>query len=262
MRRRTKRSLQFLARPLRPMLASTTYTMRSGPARGLKRRGGFMFVPTSPSPEEQFLSKLHFTGKVVYDVGANIGVMSLFFARAVGLGGRVLAIEPNPDTMPLLRENIRCNEFKQIQVFNVGLGETRREAELVVHRGRRGSGSMEESIAGRFLKEGNNTRYSVEVHDLDSFIRDNALPDPDFVKIDTEGMEYRCLRGMRQTLGTVKPELFIELHGASREEKERSKKAVLDLLWSFDYQVQAVEDNIPITARNWRDLKGGHIYCF
>ena len=122
MRRWSKRSLQFLARPLRPLLATTTYTMRSGPARGLKRQGGFMFVPASPSSEERYLSGLDLTGKTVYDVGANIGVMSLFFARAVGSRGCVVAFEPNPDTMPHLTENIKCNDFKRIQVFNVGFG--------------------------------------------------------------------------------------------------------------------------------------------
>ena len=183
-----------------------------------------MFVPASPSSEERYLSSLDLTGKTVYDVGANIGVMSLFFARAVGSKGLVVAIEPNPDTMPLLTKNIQCNDFQQIQVLNVGLGETRRQGELVVHNGRRGSGSMDESIAGRFLREGNNKRYRVEVYDLDGLIRDNALPDPDFIKIDTEGMEFQCLRGMRRTSGDSKPELFIELHGISLQEKVRRRR--------------------------------------
>ena len=120
---------------------------------------------------------------------------------------------------------------------------------------------MDESIAGRFLKEGNNKRYRVEVYDLDGLIRDNALPDPDFVKIDTEGMEFQCLSGMRQTIRNRKPELFIELHGASIDQKARSTRAVFKLLWSFDYRVWAVHHNMSITEENWQTLTKGHIHC-
>ena len=120
---------------------------------------------------------------------------------------------------------------------------------------------MEESIAGRFLREGNNKRYRVEVHDLDGLIRGNALPDPDFVKIDTEGMEFQCLQGMTQTIRNKKPELFIELHGTSLDEKARSTRAVLELLWSFDYRVWAVHHNMSVTEENWQALTRGHIHC-
>jgi hypothetical protein len=43
---------------------------------------------------------------ILLDVGAHIGTFTLKGARQVGLKGRVIAFEPNPETAALLRENI------------------------------------------------------------------------------------------------------------------------------------------------------------
>jgi hypothetical protein len=86
-----KRIIQFLIKPIRPLFENQVHTIRSGPSRGLKRRGGFSFIPTRRTTEDRFLETLDLRGKTIFDVGANIGGMSLYFARAVGAQGRVHA---------------------------------------------------------------------------------------------------------------------------------------------------------------------------
>jgi hypothetical protein len=51
----------------RPITDRLTYTTRSGIASGLKRTGGFGFLPRETSDEERFYLSLDLTGKVVYD---------------------------------------------------------------------------------------------------------------------------------------------------------------------------------------------------
>src|SRR3990172_11998431 len=48
-------------------------------------------------------------GMVAYDVGANIGYVSLMLARAVGAGGRVYAFEALPANLERLGENLALN---------------------------------------------------------------------------------------------------------------------------------------------------------
>ena len=77
-----------------------------------------MFVPASPSSEERYLSSLDLAGKTVYDVGANIGVMSLFFAQE-GRTGWLRHCDSSPIRIqcPHLTRNIQCNDFQQIRVL-------------------------------------------------------------------------------------------------------------------------------------------------
>src|SRR5688572_5752212 len=85
-----------LASYLKGVTQHGVYTVRSGVAKGLKRRGGFGFIPRDISREEAFLAAMDFRGKTVFDIGAYEGIYTLFFARAVGAKGRVVTFEPNP----------------------------------------------------------------------------------------------------------------------------------------------------------------------
>lgn len=53
-------------------------------------------------------------GDAVIDIGANIGALSLVFARAVGEAGRVYAFEPEAANLALLKKNVKANRFEEI----------------------------------------------------------------------------------------------------------------------------------------------------
>src|SRR5439155_8848916 len=61
-------------------------------------------------------------GGTVIDAGAHIRGYSLMAASAVGPSGRVIAIEPGPDTFALLRENGALNEMSWITPVQAALG--------------------------------------------------------------------------------------------------------------------------------------------
>ena len=58
-------------------------------------------------------------GDTVYDIGANMGYVSLSLAKRVGLSGQVIAFEPVPQNIDLLRTNIENNQLRNVQVFEV-----------------------------------------------------------------------------------------------------------------------------------------------
>mgnify|MGYP000720784964 CR=1 FL=1 len=70
------------------LFRNNKHTIRYGLAKGMKRIGGISFLPLNKknSKEKQFLNKLDLQNKIVYDVGALEGIMTLFFSRKVGEG--------------------------------------------------------------------------------------------------------------------------------------------------------------------------------
>ena len=60
-----------------------SYTVRNGLNKGLRRRGGLGWLPfeSNDTHELRFWRKLPLEGKVVYDIGAFHGLLTIFFAR-------------------------------------------------------------------------------------------------------------------------------------------------------------------------------------
>ena len=235
--------------------------MRSGPARGMRRKGGLGFLPNTPSQEEAFLGKLDFKGQVVYDLGANIGVLSLFFSRAVGADGFVYAFEPNPDTQRAIKDNFSVNQVSNIQLFQVAVGDSNGEATLVVHKGQRGRGSMNPPKVKEYHRKGENVQYAVRTVTLDSFVQEQKMRPPDFIKIDVEGFEYQVLSGAQSMLEQYEPKLFIEMHGPTDAERIKNAQNVYRFLANLGYKIIHPSSGEVVSEQELVDAKLGHIYC-
>jgi protein-L-isoaspartate O-methyltransferase len=56
------------------------------------------------------------------DVGANIGYFSCLMSKLAGPAGKVLAIEPEPQNLKLLEQNIKINNLTNVVVYPCALG--------------------------------------------------------------------------------------------------------------------------------------------
>jgi FkbM family methyltransferase len=229
--------------------------MKTGLAKGLKRRYGMGFRPRfSLSKEERFLMGLDLYGKTVYDVGAYIGIYTLFFARAVGQMGRVVAFEPNPGNYEELVHNVQLNGLGNVATLNLGLGSSNDSMALLLNpiyptRSALVQDSMKDLPAGKAL-----TTVTVQVASLDSLIKELDLPRPDFVKVDVEGFEVEVLHGMGETLDTCHPTLFVELHGTTSKE-------VIGFVLSKGYTSYHVESKTKIRTSDITPFSAGHLLC-
>lgn len=161
--------------------------------------------------------------QVVYDLGANVGYVSLLFARVVGEQGRVFAFEPLPANQQRLRQNLELNRSLSIQLVPAAAAERSGRAAFALH----GSDDM-----GR-LHTGGTAAKTIEVETiaLDDFA--TTHPAPDLIKIDIEGAEVLALQGMQTLLRSAKPVLFIELHGyeAGRACWQLLEQAGYEMYW-------------------------------
>jgi FkbM family methyltransferase len=157
------------------------------------------------------LSELVQPGMVAYDVGANIGYISLLLARQVGQQGKVYAFEALPANLERLRLNLALNELsKNVIVIPAAVVECERPVRFLV--GPSGGMGKADGSAGR-----EDVAYSgaidIDGLSLDTFVFEMGNPPPQVVKMDIEGGEVLALPGMLGVLEQIRPLLLLELHG-------------------------------------------------
>ena len=150
-------------------------------------------------------------GMVAYDVGANIGYISLLLARWVGKDGRVYSFEALPQNVARLQENIRLNEM-QDQIEIIAGAVVGKSGPLQFWVGPSGGMGKAEGSAGRQSIDYLDS-IQVEGYSLDDFVYLRNHRQPAVVKMDIEGGEVLALPGMRQVLEKARPIILLELHG-------------------------------------------------
>ncbi len=131
-------------------------------------------------------------GAVLFDVGANIGVYSLW----AGLTRRaqVFAFEPEAGNYSTLNVNLRLNGLaERCRAYCMGLSDAAGLDTLVVGRQTAvgASGHQIGSRAGGGIPQG------IPVTTLDQLVYEAGLPCPSHVKIDVDGLEPAIVRAAR-----------------------------------------------------------------
>jgi len=241
----------------RPLTRHIIYTTRSGIAAGLKRKGGLGFLPRAIGDEERFYLGLDLTGKVVYDIGSYEGIFSMFAARAVGDSGMVIICEPNPWCFQNTRCNLELNHFGcKILMENVALSDARSTMKMVQPKREPARSTLNNDIAERIKTTEDFVTFETRVERLDDLVAERNWPAPDFIKIDTEGVELAVLKGAEQTLATHKPELLVEMDGTTPESWAANFRAIHRFLSGLGYGVW----NLYGKKLSETD-SGDYIYC-
>lgn len=137
-------------------------------------------------------------GMTVLDVGASYGVFTLPAATAVGRGGKVYAVEPNPTVARLLRNSIWANFFSQVEVIEAAASDAASAVELSFSPHHTGGASIQRRHGSqRYPYEHDYEFYetvTVQAQRLDALIPVGARIDA--LKIDVEEAEVLAFAGM------------------------------------------------------------------
>jgi FkbM family methyltransferase len=158
---------------------------------------------------QTWVSRRLSAGDTVLDVGANVGAITLGLARAVGAGGRVIAIEPGPPNLARLKRNLALNPTlaAQTTVLGVGVSDAPGELAWAEEAANPGNAMLEQSP---LFAQTMVNKVRVPIMTLDAIAREAQLTRVDFIKIDVEGMELQVLRGAGEVLEKFRPSLFLE----------------------------------------------------
>lgn len=160
-------------------------------------------------------------GKVVVEVGANVGAHTVFLAQAVGMTGAVFAFEPQRLVFQTLCANLALNNIANVIAHHAAVGQHPGEiiVPLLDFRKEQNFGGL---ALGDF-KEGE----KVPVMTIDGL----NLGRCDLIKVDVEGMEQLVLAGATKTIARCKPVLYVE---NDRQEKAAALVRAID---AMDYNL-------------------------
>jgi FkbM family methyltransferase len=200
------------------------------------------------------LRKIIKQDQTVFDIGANIGFYSVLFSGWVGPNGRVIAYEPDPDNLKLLRRNLELNNCRNVVVRPVALaaqsGNEIFSIDPVTHMtGHLGAGA---TYAATIFGNSKENLISVPTSTLDEEV--TRFGAPDIIKMDIEGGEYDALRGGAALLQTDRPIIVSEMNtwGAQTALDDAAPRQPATLLsehnyslWNLDSGLEAGPDSIP-----------------
>jgi FkbM family methyltransferase len=159
-----------------------------------------LFVKRVWEPEEtKVIVGLLRKGDVFVDIGANIGYFTVLASDAVGSNGRVLAFEPDPRNLRLLRKNVDANRCENVRVEPKAIIEACKPLTLHLSNINFGDHRVYASHDDAMYNQGSRrSEVQVEGITLDSYLPTGSRVN--FVKMDIQGAEYSALQGMRRVL--------------------------------------------------------------
>ncbi|MFO0322354.1 MAG: FkbM family methyltransferase [Bacteroidota bacterium] len=155
--------------------------------------------------DSYILHKLIMKDFTVLDIGANIGWYSMNISKQLE-SGNIICFEPIPNTFDILKQNIEINEFKNIEINNLGLSD--KDGELIFYLSNNTSVS---SSSENITQDQNSIEAKCRVMTLDNFLKNRLIKKIDFVKCDVEGAELFVYKGGRETIEKFKPIVFSEM---------------------------------------------------
>lgn len=147
----------------------------------------YLFLPQFFDAQERALLREVLQGGGVFvDIGANAGIYSLCGASAVGGGGRVVSIEPNPAVAARLRFNLSLNGFEgRTHIEQAGVSDSAGHFDLVLDESNLGGSSLALHRSEKSIQ--------VRCDLLQNILAARGIVRIDALKIDIEGAEDRAL---------------------------------------------------------------------
>lgn len=233
---------ELLGRILRTLgdrVAAGEGTIRRGPGAGLRidatgRMPGYV-LGTADYEEQLWLAAHLNRGDTFYDVGANIGFLTLIAAKVVGPEGHAVAFEPLPANVEQLRKNVALNSFANVTVVAAAISDTESSGQFSLGRVARDAGKLLET-------DSSEAGIEVPVTTIDAVVTNTPLPAPTVMKIDVEGKEIEALAGALDTIARHRPTVLVEVHWLGSRFRDFADETLIPL----GYRAETISgDRLP-----------------
>lgn len=156
------------------------------------------------------------TNASVWDVGANVGLFASAAAFHSGRDGAVLAIEADFDAVALLNQTRKLHEpgHAPITILPVAVSDRCGVVKFDIAKRARAANAIQGF--GSTQTGGVMETRTLPCATLDSLLAHFRAPD--VLKIDVEGAELGVLRGAGHVIGSVRPFIYCEVQGSTRNE--------------------------------------------
>ncbi len=197
---------------------------------------------------------------VVIDIGANVGLMTLQFAKMVPQG-KVISFEPTFYALERLKKNLSLNPAlaSHVEVINSFVSERSDINPGIVAysswkvNGERGAEDHPVHLGTPKSAEG------VPSVSLNDFVSRAGIQKIDFIKIDTDGHEYEVFKGAKEAIAKFRPKIIFEIGLYVMDEKNITFDFYFNYFNDLRYQLIDTKSGANITLSNYKrhiPLKG------
>jgi len=163
------------------------------------------------------------SGAILWDIGANIGLYSIYAAKKRKC--RVFSFEPSVFNLELLARNIFLNGLsEQICIFPLPLSD--QLGHSAMHMTTTQWGGALSTFGKDFGWDGKKIEQVFQFQtvgvSMDDALEKFAIPQPDYIKMDVDGLEYFILKGGFKVLSKIQG-ILIEVNDDFLEQAEGVK---------------------------------------
>ena len=173
---------------------------------------------------------------IVFDVGANMGIVANWFAQRCK---HIHAFEPHPGNIATIKSQQELRNIHNITLHNLALGRTNSKMQLHVKQfhGHHSLGDVDNSPTI--------DKIEVDVNTIDEVVNNLGIKEINFLKIDVEGFESDVLHGAENLLKNKKIEyILFELQDSILQSINRTSSEVFEIIFNAGYQIIDLNGNM------------------
>lgn len=192
---------------------------------------------------------------IVFDVGANVGIMSLNFAQKTK-HGKVYAFEPTHYAMSKMKRNLELNPEIASSIIPVNTFvscDEKKSTDIKAFS----SWKIDKKVGADQHQVHGGSAMSTEgvpTLTLDEFVKAEEVVSLDFIKIDTDGHEFDVLSGAKQTISKFRPDIIFELGQYVMEERGIDFMDYESFFRELKYALSDASSNKKITIKNYKKM--------
>ena len=181
-------------------------------------------------------------GMTAFDVGANIGELSLLFSRFVGSSGQVHSFEASQSTFDKLSTVCKIANYPQITLNHLAVSDQEKILRLNVYSEEYSGWN---SLANRPLENYGINIKPIGIEDvqsitLDQYCDKNKIEFIDLLKMDVEGAEYQVMLGAKSLFKSKKVRCCIFEFGGTTFDMRNTPEEIESFLASCGYSISNI----------------------
>lgn len=173
----------------------------------------------------------------VFDVGANVGNLSLQFLRWFPKA-TVHGFEPATEMFAQMNERIQTAGFAdRFRAHQIGFYDQKTQADLHLASQHGANSLMEMGDAYRAANPHltSDATEAIELVRMDDFVRESGITHADLVKIDVEGVENEVLLGGRDTFKNMVDVVILEISFVRHDRDEGNHVQLFQTMHDFGF---------------------------
>jgi FkbM family methyltransferase len=175
--------------------------------------------------------------RVVFDVGAHVGLCTMPISQVLSEGGKCYAFEPAEGNLRYLRRHIEMNRITNVVVVPELVGDVC--AERVEFFEAEGDSGMN-SVLDIRRDEGFYRRTERAQITLDHFVSLNGCV-PELIKIDVEGAEIKVISGSEEVMREHRPDIILSVHPRHLHAMGHECEELLSMIKELDYEIYNID---------------------